>query len=415
MALASATGTIPFLQKGKTGRTPKFMGVYSEDVTYTSDDYVAPLVLHVIYNVDGDPVSGIKSTDYYIVFGDNYAWTGKNETLKPWEEAAKQNDDPTKRWSLFAGFSTIAAEIAFIRYGLLAGAVCCQDGDARNGYTYAKMFSQTGEDGTTNYEKFDPSLDAEDVKQMWRPQLSLDFKKGKLYAKQGIVGGWQIEKDSLSSQSGETYTTRLSPSEVFFQDEEKKRVVSLGANSFYGYEYLGQFLDNRQRYGAAATGIMVGLTETTDATAIQMTGGCVSGLALKTEIMSSSGTIGRSSNVVLLVNTNTITVTLPTMQICDEGHVVVVRRLTGAQSDSKVKIDAGYCEYLTQSGMTNVLNTGGRCCFHVYDQTPEFKPYVLESVSDGCMFVFTRVFDPITNNGVKYYGRWIMLKFPRDW
>lgn len=189
MTLASATGTIPFLQKGKTGRTPKFMGVYSEDVTYTSDDYVAPLVLHVIYNVDGDPVSGIKSTDYYIMFGDNYAWTGKNETLKPWEEAAKQNDDPTKRWSLFAGFSTIAAEIAFIRYGLLAGAVCCQEGDARNGYTYAKMFSQTGEDGTTNYEKFDPSLDAEDAAQKWRPKLCLDFKNGKLYAMDGVFGG----------------------------------------------------------------------------------------------------------------------------------------------------------------------------------------------------------------------------------
>lgn len=165
------------------------MGAYSPDVTYTCDDYVAPFVLHVIYKVDGDPTSGIKSTDYYIMFGENYAWTGKNEKTTPWEEAAKQNNVADKRWALFAGFSTIAAEIAFIRFGLMAGAVMCQDGDARSGYTYAKMFSQTGQDGTTDYEKFDPAKDAWDSSQKWKPNLCLDFLQGKMYGFSGKFCG----------------------------------------------------------------------------------------------------------------------------------------------------------------------------------------------------------------------------------
>lgn len=200
MSLASVSGTIPFLKRGATGRTPKFMGVYSPDVTYTSDDYVAPLVIHAIYKVDGDPTSGIKSTDYYIMFGDNYQWTGKNEKTTPWEEATKKNDDPTKRWSLFAGFSTIAAEIAFIRFGLMAGAVMAQEGDARNGYTYAKMFSQTGQDGTTNYEKFKPEFDAWSDSQEWKPTLCLDFLKGTTYQKLGVIGGFDIKDYELTNE-----------------------------------------------------------------------------------------------------------------------------------------------------------------------------------------------------------------------
>lgn len=200
MSLASTSGTIQFLKRGKAGRTPKFMGVYSPDVTYTSDDYVAPFVLNIIYNVAGDPTSGIKSTDYYIMFGDNYAWTGKNEKTTPWEEAAKQNNVEDKRWSLFAGFSTIAAEIAFIRFGLMAGAVICQEGDARNGYTYAKMFSQTDQDGTTDYQKFDASKDAWDNTQEWTPTLCLDFLKGTTYQQKGVVGGFDINGYELTNK-----------------------------------------------------------------------------------------------------------------------------------------------------------------------------------------------------------------------
>lgn len=209
MSLASTSGTIQFVKRGKMGRTPKFMGAYSPDVTYTCDDYVAPFVLHVIYKVDGDPTSGIKSTDYYIMFGENYAWTGKNEKTTPWEEAAKQNNVADKRWALFAGFSTIAAEIAFIRFGLMAGAVMCQEGDARSGYTYAKMFSQTGQEGgatTTNYEKFKYKLDAWSTNQVWKPTLCLDFLKGTIYQKKGVIGGFYIDGFKLTNEWTETVT-----------------------------------------------------------------------------------------------------------------------------------------------------------------------------------------------------------------
>lgn len=274
MSLASTSGTIQFLKRGKAGRTPKFMGVYSPDVTYTSDDYVAPFVLNIIYNVAGDPTSGIKSTDYYIMFGDNYAWTGKNEKTTPWEEAAKQNNVEDKRWSLFAGFSTIAAEIAFIRFGLMAGAVMCQEGDARNGYTYAKMFSQTGEDGTTNYEKFDPSKDAWDSTQSWMPNACIDWKTGKTWFKDttiagnvtasklkategGQIGPFEISSDELASESlyndGNTGSNglkqylRLKSDSIYFGVTGGDISAEIGINSgsiWSGYQGCAAFYNN---------------------------------------------------------------------------------------------------------------------------------------------------------------------------
>lgn len=353
MSLASASGTIPFLKRGATGRTPKFMGVYSPDVTYTSDDYVAPLVLHVIYKVDGDPTSGIKSTDYYIMFGDNYRWTGKNEETAPWEEATKKNDDPTKRWSLFAGFSTIAAEIAFIRFGLMAGAVMAQEGDAKNGYTYAKMFSQTGQDGTTDYEKFDPSKDANDSSQRWKPTACIDWLSGKswftnttisgtIYATSGTIGGFEIGNGRIGIANGSSSTNNgmfLYDNMIGFNATNKQVVI--GDISLMGYDFLGRFSDSKP--DTVKNGVSISVTNGTyenTALSLRASGGKIAddaidagdhalsipqghiqGFRLRTRRIKSSTILSTMDSIIYVIASN-VTLTLP--QDAEDGQFYMI-------------------------------------------------------------------------------------------
>lgn len=69
-----------------------------------------------------------------------------------------------------------------------------------------------------------------------------------------------------------------------------------------------------------------------------MNGGYISGLAVKTAEISASGTIARDVVSVACINQSEITLTLPTMQPYDDGHVVKIRNINGA----KVNVKPGY-------------------------------------------------------------------------
>lgn len=119
----------------------------------------------------------------------------QNKQNKPYKQDGKTH------WILYENYDLIATNILFSQYALLGGAVMTGRMNADTGlYDYAKMFSQTGQDGTTDYEKFDPSKDAWERSQSWTPTLCLDFLKGTTYQQKGVVGGFDINGYELTNK-----------------------------------------------------------------------------------------------------------------------------------------------------------------------------------------------------------------------
>lgn len=97
-------------------------------------------------------------------------------------------DDRT-HWTPYDEWEVLATKVLFSQFALLGGAVMAGKMNAQGKYDYAKMYSQTGQDGTMSYERFDASKDAWDGSQAWQPNACVDFLKGTVYAKQGRFEG----------------------------------------------------------------------------------------------------------------------------------------------------------------------------------------------------------------------------------
>lgn len=84
--------------------------------------------------------------------------------------------------------------------------------------------------------------------------------------------------------------------------------------------------------------MLVSARGASDNVAISMLGGHISGLAVRTGAVSATTTLGRTICSVACINTEEITITLPEMQVYDDGHVVKIKNLNG----KKVNIKPGY-------------------------------------------------------------------------
>ena len=141
--------------------------------------------------------------------------------------------------------------------------------------------------------------------------------------------------------------------------------------------------------------------------AINISGGCVSGFAMRNSVIKLSTKLERNDYNVICVNTTDITVTLPSMDVYDDGHVVRIKNL----SSKKVNIKATYSRtwdgtsirysmpYMTYDRGTTVSGSTGM---------------TLESTGDSCEFVWVRDLY-VSIGGSTYYGAWVQYKFPRDW
>ena len=147
-----------------------------------------------------------------------------------------------------------------------------------------------------------------------------------------------------------------------------------------------------------------------DNVAISINGGAVSGMAMKNTIISTSTTsktLARNDYNVIAINTNDCTLTLPTMELYDDGHVIRIKRL----GSGTLKIKLGYC--YTWNGSTSrytrpvlIYNQNSKL---VGTDTIDFP-----SVCDSFELVWCRDINYTIDN-TEYYGAWVQYKLPRDW
>ena len=155
--------------------------------------------------------------------------------------------------------------------------------------------------------------------------------------------------------------------------------------------------------------MIVSAAGTGENVAIGIDGGCVEGFAMKNRIINGSGTVAlsRVDYNIIVTSTSACTLLLPEMKLCDDGHVVRVKRL----GSGTITFQAPMCETFTSG------TTGKNYPAIIYDNGSAVgSGNGMSNLSqyDSCEFVWVRDLR-VTLGGNTYNGAWIQYKMPKSW
>lgn len=355
-----ATGTT-----GATGAFPRDRGVFTSGQTY-------------VWNAD------YRDKIIYLIGGVYYNFLVKNYGASVTAAPTSVNGD--SNWEAMQKFVNIATDTLFADGANVAGFMFSNN--------VLKSYNDEGEtlliNGKTGYFKC----------------KNADIT-GTITAESGRIAGFSISGTGLTNRNNDgTFTN---DAYVIFRNDAHKCFAGIGGNilpASSGIRGVARFenYDEGDWWNMGANyALLVGARGANDNVAIDMSGGYIAGLAVKTDNVSSSKTIDRSVVSVACINNSEITITLPTMEIYDDGHEISIKNMNG----KKVTIKPGYSYH-----NINGVRTYKESYMHVdqgYHNTNS-DPHSLTSNGDASTYRYHRDL----NNGTQY-GCWIQFKNPRDW
>lgn len=260
------------------------------------------------------------------------------------------------------------------------------------------------------------------------------------------IGGFVVSGNGLTNRNDNgTFTN---DAYVIFRNDTHKCFAGIGGNilpASSGARGVARFenYDESDWWGLGHNyAMLVGAQGAADNTAIAISGGYVSGLALKTMMIghdsvtqstaptTKSVTVGRDVNSVYVSThfnwranssgtyeskTREVRLTLPDMQPYDNGHVLFIKR--GTNNGNNVRVIPGWSYRREYNASTMKWETKSGRSYIIYDNesyaTPS-SPLTIESCGDAMCFIFHRDIQ-VTISNVTYYGAWVQHKFPRAW
>ncbi|VFB14369.1 Uncharacterised protein [Bacteroides heparinolyticus] len=229
-----------------------------------------------------------------------------------------------------------------------------------------------------------------------------DIITGRLTVIDGAkVAGFRVS-GSILTNANDT-GQYINDASIIFRNDAKSCFAGIGGNvmpTSSGLRAVARFEneDTSDQWGLSANyAMIVSARGANENCAISLLGGYISRFAEKVEVVTSSRTIDISTTCVLCVNTSDITITLPTMQKYDNGHVIEIKNL----GNKSVTINTGYGYHID--------GTQRRTYMHV-DRGSHVTSLTIGGNGDAMRFVYARDI----NNGSQY-GCWAQFKNPRDW
>lgn len=223
----------------------------------------------------------------------------------------------------------------------------------------------------------------------------------------GKIAGFQI------SGNGLTNTPFDNDAYIIFRNDAQGAFAGMGGNilpASTGLRGVARFenKDTTDVWGLSGNyAVLLAAQGARENCALHIDGGYISGLALRNKLVENTTTLGRFDQHILTINTSAITITLPTMQLYDDGHIIRIKRL----GSGSVKIALGYCYTFngTASRYTRPIL--------VYDKNTKLtgtNTLSIDSECDAMELVWVRDIQYTISN-VTYYGAWVQYKMPRDW
>ena len=236
---------------------------------------------------------------------------------------------------------------------------------------------------------------------------------------------------------------------VIFRNDTHKTFAGIGGNvlpSATGLRAVARFENHDTEdfwYMGANYAMLVSAQGGRENVAIQLNGGSVACLALKTQIIghdnivqstaptSKSVTLGRdvgslyvstqfnwkssSSATSYESKARDIYLTLPTMDVYDDGHTIKIKR--GSNNSKWVYISPGGSYRMVYNSSTGTYVRTYGTTYIMYDgasYATTSDKLGIESEGDAMELVYHRDLQ-ITINNITYYGCWIQHKHPRSW
>lgn len=266
------------------------------------------------------------------------------------------------------------------------------------------------------------------------------------------IGGFVVGGNGLTNRDDDgTFTN---DAYIIFRNDPHKCFAGIGGNilpASSGARGVARFenYDESDWWGLGHNyALLVGARGAADNSAIAISGGYVSGLALKTEVIGhdsitqstaptvKSVTIGRDVNSVYVSThfnwrakatetdgtavayqskTREVKLALPDMQPYDNGHVLFIKR--GTNNGNYVRVIPGWSYRREFNSSTLKWEVKSGRSYIIYDNesyaTPS-SPLTLQSCGDAMCLIYHREIR-VTINNVTYYGAWVQHKFPREW
>lgn len=266
------------------------------------------------------------------------------------------------------------------------------------------------------------------------------------------IGGFVVGGSGLTNRNDDgTFTN---DAYIIFRNDPHGCFAGIGGNilpASSGARGVARFenYDESDWWGLGHNyALLVGARGAADNSAIAISGGYVSGFALKTEVIGhdsitqsivptvKSVTIGRDVNSVYVSThfnwrakatetngaavayqskTREVKLTLPDMQPYDNGHVLFIKR--GTNNGNYVRVIPGWSYRREFNSSTLKWEIKSGRSYIIYDNesyaTPS-NPLTLNSCGDAMCLIYHREIR-VTINNVTYYGAWVQHKFPREW
>ena len=225
---------------------------------------------------------------------------------------------------------------------------------------------------------------------------------GTVNAMAGKIGGFAIGTTTLGAEDSDTDTTLRAG------NSSKNMWAWIGseATAAGGPRAVARFT-NTQNWGTNIDyminmALTLNAQGTRDSVALSIDGGCVRGFAMQNVIIGTSTTLSRTAYNVVCINTSTITITLPTMQLYDDGHVIRIRQMDTAT----VKVKASSC--YTYNG-TSTRYSAPLIQFSAGENITPGN--ALTSAGQGYAIELVWVRDVTKTIGsTTYYGSWVMYR-----
>lgn len=232
---------------------------------------------------------------------------------------------------------------------------------------------------------------------------------GEINATSGMIGGLSISGNSLTNVDSNN------DAGIYLRNSADGSFAAMGGNvlpAVGGFTMIADF-ENTKRYGLTDIssinyGVKLLAQNAHTNIALTIDGGCVQGFAMRNTFINTgvtSRTLTRNDYNVICNNTNECTLTLPSMQLYDDGHVIRIKRLNG-----NVLVKTSYCyvidpETYTSKYVRPVI---------IYSDSQAVtgsssNNLTMNTKGDGTELVWVRDYIG-TVNGTTYHGAWIANK-----
>lgn len=365
---------------GATGAFPYDRGVFKSGQSYVWNSVRRDKVIHLIGGV------------YYNFLVKNY---GATVTAAPTSASGDSN------WEAMQKFESIVTDTFFADGANIGGFMFKLKGYTSDGIPYGELRSQQADgNGTPNFY-----VDT----QTGKVYACVAEIKGTIEARSGKIGGLQISGNSLTNINGNN------DAGIYLRNSTEGTFAAMGGSvvpSVGGFTMIADF-ENTKRYdltdiSSINYGLKLLAQNARTNIALTIDGGCVQGFAMRNTIVNTgitSKTLTRNDYNVICNNTGECTITLPSMQLYDDGHVIRIKRLNG-----NVLVKTSYCYVIDPETYTSkyvrpiIIYSDSQAVTESSSNN-----LTMNTKGDGTELVWVRDYIG-TVNGTTYYGAWIANK-----